>query len=178
MHVKTLCLGALSLGDSTGYDIKKLFEAAFAHFQNASFGSIYPALKKLQEEGAVSCTVEPGDRHPDRKRFQLTKRGQERLVEELSLTPATELVRSDFLVQLFFAHLLPTQVLQRKLQEIEIHYRNELAYLESIREQHCMSAGMRYGVEQGIAVYRAKLDHLERHRDRLLVTHRDPPHNP
>ena len=98
MHVKTLCLGALSLADSTGYDIKKLFESAFSHFQNASFGSIYPSLRKLQDEGAVTCHVEPGDKHPDRKRFRITRQGLQALVDELSHTPATDLVRSDFLV--------------------------------------------------------------------------------
>ena len=175
MHVKTLCLGALSLADSTGYDIKKLFESAFSHFQNASFGSIYPSLRKLEDEGAVTCHVEPGDRHPDRKRFSITQQGLQALVDDLSHTPATELVRSDFLVMLFFAHLLPTDVVQQKLDEIEAHYRMELDYLQSIRSDARMTAGMRYGVEQGIAVYQAKLKHLGKHRDALLASHHLPP---
>ena len=175
MHVKTLCLGALSLGDSTGYDIKKLFEAAFSHFQSASYGSIYPSLKKLEDEGAVTCHIEPGERHPDRKRFHITDKGMDTLVQELVETPATELVRSDFLVMLFFAHLLPTYVLQQKLDQIEELYRTELEYLESIRNDQYMTAGMRYGIEQGIAVYRAKLSHLAGHRDTLLAEHHQPP---
>jgi len=174
MHVKTLCLGALSIADSTGYDIKKLFEAAFNHFQSASYGSIYPSLRKLEEEGAVTCHVEPGDKHPDRKCFQLTERGRERLLSELSETPATELVRSDFLALLFFAHLLPTGVLQQKLDEIEAHYDRELTYLESICQETGLSAGMRFGIEQGIAVYKAKLQHLRKHREELLITHTAP----
>jgi len=178
MHVKTLCLGALSMGDSTGYDIKKLFESAFSHFQNASFGSIYPSLKKLQEEGSVTCHIEPGEKHPDRKRFHLTEQGQQQLVSELITTPATELVRSDFLVLLFFAHLLPTEVLQQKLDEIEVSYHREIDYLKSIRNDPCLSAGMRYGIEQGIRVYQAKLQHLHQHRDELLANHMAPPPEP
>ena len=175
MHVKTLCLGALSLADSTGYDIKKLFESAFSHFQNASYGSIYPSLKKLEQQGAVTCTIEPGEKHPDRKRFHITDQGIASLVTELTETPATELVRSDFLVMMFFAHLLPTEVLQQKLEEVEAHHRRELLYLESIRDDDYLTAGMRYGIEQGISVYRAKLRHLAKHREQLLAEHLQPP---
>ncbi len=178
MHVKTLCLGALSLGDSTGYDIKKLFEAAFSHFHSASYGSIYPSLKKLQAEGAVTCHIEPGDRHPDRKRFRITEQGMQTLVTELVDTPASELVRSDFLVMLFFAHLLPTHVLQHKLDQIERYYRRELEYLESIHDDQGMSAGMRFGINQGIAVYQAKLRHLAGQREKLLAEHHRPPAPP
>jgi len=178
MHVKTLCLGALSLSDATGYDIKKLFEAAFSHFQHASYGSIYPSLKKLEEEGAVTCRLEPGEKHPDRKCFSLTEQGRSTLVDELIRTPASELLRSDFLVLMFFAHLLPTEVLQQKLDAMEAHYRQELDYLQSIRNDPGLSAGMRYGVLQGIAVYRAKLDHLLGQRDNLLSQHQQPPMEP
>ena len=67
MNVKTLCLGSLCLMDGTGYDIKKLFEAAFSHFHSASYGSIYPSLNQLLLEGLIARRVEPGERHPDRK---------------------------------------------------------------------------------------------------------------
>ena len=40
MNVRTLCLGVLSLGEATGYEIKKLLESRFSHFYDASFGSI------------------------------------------------------------------------------------------------------------------------------------------
>ena len=50
MDVKTLCIGILSLGDASGYEIKKQLEERFSFFYDASFGSIYPALNKLQKE--------------------------------------------------------------------------------------------------------------------------------
>ena len=175
MHTKHLCLGALSLQDGTGYDIKKLFESAFSHFQNASYGSIYPSLKKLEEDGSVNCHIEPGDKHPDRKLFRITEQGKKRFIEELVNAPASEVIRSDFLVLMFFAHLLPTAVLEKKLEEIGEHYRQELNYLESIKDNCGMSAGMRYGVDQGIAVYKTKIKHLEQRSDHLLHNHQTPP---
>jgi DNA-binding PadR family transcriptional regulator len=50
--VRTLCLGILSIGEATGYEIKKaLEEGPFGHVLEASFGAIYPALGRLTEEG-------------------------------------------------------------------------------------------------------------------------------
>ena len=45
MDPKTLCLGSLKLGDTSGYEIKKMIEVGwFAHFHVSGFGSIYPAM--------------------------------------------------------------------------------------------------------------------------------------
>ncbi len=41
MDAKTLCLGALSRGDASGYEIKKAFEEGpLSHIHEASFGAI------------------------------------------------------------------------------------------------------------------------------------------
>ena len=56
MDVKTLCLGVLHLGDASGYEIKKQCEEGpFGQFFAAGFGSIYPALAALHEQGRVAC---------------------------------------------------------------------------------------------------------------------------
>src|SRR3546814_3071348 len=55
MDAKTLCLGVLSRGAASGYEIKKAFEEGpFSHFHQASFGSIYPALNALSADGLVA----------------------------------------------------------------------------------------------------------------------------
>ena len=59
MDVKILCLGVLSRGEASGYEIKKAFEEGpFSHFHQASFGSIYPALNALSAEGLVACRAQ------------------------------------------------------------------------------------------------------------------------
>ncbi|VAX06887.1 hypothetical protein MNBD_GAMMA26-1955 [hydrothermal vent metagenome] len=103
MNVKTLCLGTLCLGDSTGYEIKKLFEASFSHFHNASYGSIYPALNQLLQEDLVSCRIEPGEKHPNRKLFSINDQGRKAFVAELASTPPKEHIRSEFLAQTWTA---------------------------------------------------------------------------
>ena len=55
MDVKTLCLGVLSRGAASGYEIKKQCEEGpFAHFYAAGFGSIYPALNSLLNDRLIS----------------------------------------------------------------------------------------------------------------------------
>ena len=39
MDVKSVCLGILTHGEASGYDIKKCFESSFGHFFMAGFGS-------------------------------------------------------------------------------------------------------------------------------------------
>ena len=173
MRVKTLCLGALCLGDSTGYDIKKLFEAAFNHFHGASFGSIYPSLQQLESEGLVSHRVEAGEKHPDRKLFHVTDEGRAAFSEIFIVgMHKSEQLRSEFLVLLFFAPLLPTEVLQQKLDEMEAHYLREQAYLDSIAGCSGHTSGINFTIGMGQAVLRTKLEFLHSQRDALLATHR------
>lgn len=51
MNVRTLCLSVLYEGKATGYEIRRLcVEGESSYFIEASFGSIHPALAKLEEE--------------------------------------------------------------------------------------------------------------------------------
>ena len=54
MDAKILCLGALTCGDASGYEIKKIFEGApFAHFHQVSFGVFIGLLVTGQPFGIV-----------------------------------------------------------------------------------------------------------------------------
>lgn len=171
MNVRTLCLGALSLGERSGYDIKKLFEAAFSHFHSASYGSIYPALVQLEQEDLVSSRLEPGARHPDRKIYSLTPKGHAALQAELIVTPPTEQLRSEFMVLMFFAHLLPAERLAAILDEVRERYTGALAYLESILDLPEHTPGTWFTVQAGIAHYRAMLEFLALRGPELLSDH-------
>lgn len=73
-NVTTPCIGALFFGKATGYEINKMFvEGPFARFLDAGYGSIYPALTRLTEEGKVTCEAAPQDGRPDKKIHSLTE---------------------------------------------------------------------------------------------------------
>jgi DNA-binding PadR family transcriptional regulator len=123
MDVKTVCLGMLTNGPATGYDLKKYFESTFGHFFAAGFGSIYPALNALAREGLVNCEEIPQDGKPDRKVYSITNEGREELMRALDNPAPAHKLRSEFLATLFFAHLMrPEQidaVLANRLREVE-----------------------------------------------------------
>jgi DNA-binding PadR family transcriptional regulator len=171
VDVRTLCLGALCLGDATGYDIKKLFESAFNHFHHAGFGSIYPALKRLEQEGLVQCRVARGERHPDRKIFAATGAGKQAFHEALVTMPPAEQSRSDFMVLLFFAHLMPPDLLAARLDEVQREWEAELRHLQNLARHSDTTAGIALTFELGSAVYRAKLETLRARRPDLLARH-------
>ncbi len=167
MHVKTLCLAILSMGDASGYEIKKLLEGPFSHIHEASFGAIYPALARLQEEGLVTCQERSQEKRPDKKVYALTQQGRFELIQELEIIPGPDRIRSDFLVLMLYGHLLPPAHIEKVIdRRIEI-YRGVLGDLEKIDdaavpvgEQSCGEFVRGYGR----ALLNAGLEYIEENR--------------
>lgn len=123
MDVKTVCLGMLTDGDASGYDLKKYFECSFGHFFPAGYGSIYPALATLARNGMVSFEEILQDGKPDRKVYSITEKGREELARNLKDENPSHKVRSEFLATIWFADLLTDQqvnaIFDNKIEEIE-----------------------------------------------------------
>lgn len=96
-------LGMLSLGKCTGYDIKHFVDKTTRHFWAASYGQIYPELRRLDEQGLVRGRPEPtGGRA--RTVFELTDAGRAALKAWLQsrAEPLHEL-RDEGMLKLFFS---------------------------------------------------------------------------
>jgi DNA-binding PadR family transcriptional regulator len=123
MDVKTVCLGMLTDGPASGYDMKKCFESSFGHFFPAGYGSIYPALATLARNGMVEFEDVPQEGKPDRKVYSITDAGRQELQKGLSNPEPTHKVRSEFLATIWFAHLMEDEqidaIVDNKLSEIE-----------------------------------------------------------
>lgn len=118
MNVRTVCLSILHTGPATGYEIRRLcVEGECSYFVEASFGSIYPALAKLEDDGLVSSHVEQQDGKPSKKVYSITKAGHEAFVQALCEPLGEEVFRSPFLLFARFAHLLPAELVQTRLAE-------------------------------------------------------------
>lgn len=168
MDTKTLCLGVLSLGDASGYEIKKAFEEGpFGHIHETSFGSIYPTLTRLSEEGLIAGTELAQDKRPDKKVYSITEAGRATLQEALLASPARDRVRSDFLFMLFFADQVSPRRLARLIDDRIAWYRENLARMEAC-DCEPTASGPAFVRGLGIAVYRAAAEYLEANRDELL----------
>jgi DNA-binding PadR family transcriptional regulator len=96
-------LGMLSLGSQTGYEIKSFVDKTTRHFWAASYGQIYPELRRLEEQGLVRGRFEPtGGRA--RTVFELTDAGRAALHAWLGsdTEPVNEL-RDESMLKLFFS---------------------------------------------------------------------------
>ncbi|MDZ4382566.1 MAG: PadR family transcriptional regulator [Parvibaculum sp.] len=163
MQVTTLCLGALVFGDATGYEINKMFEdGPFSHFLDASYGSIYPALTRLTEEGLVTCKAEAQERRPDKKIYSLTDKGRLKLRDALQQPIADDKFRSEFLFTLLFAHLLPRSRVRLMVDQRLAAMREKLSELAAPGEDD--TPGMDFARQYGYAVYSASVDFLESNR--------------
>jgi DNA-binding PadR family transcriptional regulator len=163
MDVRTLCLGVLSHGDASGYEIKKKLEATYSHFFQASFGSIYPALNRLTEDGHVICSAQPQDKRPDKKVYRITAKGRMNLIEELSAPPGSDRIRSEFLVTMLFSELLSPRFLDEVIEGYLGHLRQRMNEIESCAQQE-HAPGRQFVRGFGLAVYGAIAEYVEENR--------------
>lgn len=169
MDVKTVCLGMLTDGDASGYDMKKCFESSFGHFFPAGYGSIYPALATLARSGLVEYELVPQEGKPDRKVYSITEKGREALIEGLSNPNPSHKIRSEFLATLWFAHLMSAEkvdaVFENKLEEIE----EFLKLIEEFETCECpkLGPGAQFVAGFGRHMATAFKQYVESNRDML-----------
>ena len=141
MDVKTVCLGMLTDGEASGYDLKKCFESSFGHFFPAGYGSIYPALATLARNGHVEFEQVLQDGKPDRKVYTITEKGREALIAGLANPNPSHKVRSEFLATLWFAQLMTDEqindVIDNKLDEMH----EFLKMIEEFTTGECPGSG-------------------------------------
>jgi PadR family transcriptional regulator AphA len=168
MDVATLCLAVLAHGPASGYEIKKeLEDGAYAHFFRASFGSIYPALARLASEGFISGREQEQAKRPDKKVYRLTPAGKRELSRRLQAPIGPDYIRSEFLLVLFHAELLPARHRRALLEDRIQRLKGCIAEMTSGGEAACnryQGAGPEFVHGYGLAVYRAELDYLESQR--------------
>ncbi len=168
MDIKSLCLGALSIGDASGYEIKKMFEEGpFSHFYDAGYGSIYPALNKLLDAKLVTCTEVEQENRPAKKVYSLTDTGMAKLKADLSAEPTRDKTRSESIVMMFFGHLLSQSHREEILQSYIDYYRDGIDCIEGI-DPAGQPNGRQFVRGLGLAVYEAAANYLEENKDLLL----------
>ena len=170
MDIRTLCLGILTAGEASGYEIKKTLEEHFSFFMDVSHGSIYPALATLLDEGALSVREVKQEGKPDKKVYALTDTGRAIFAEGLARSPARHRVRSEFLAVLVFAQYLPPARLSEILDQRAADF-HELHRIASDSQGMCgqqpMPPGVRFATGLGEAITRAAIEYIAANRNWL-----------
>lgn len=123
-------LGMLRIKPMSGYEIKQVVDQSTRFFWAASYGQIYPELRRLEREGLVEGEQAPrGGRR--RTVYTLTPEGEDVLNAWLEEPPAPPELRFEGLLKLFFLRDEERETAQRQLQSMR---RQNSAALRRLRE--------------------------------------------
>lgn len=168
MDARTHCLGVLSLGPATGYEIRKFTEKGpFASFHPISFGSIYPALASLLSDGFVTCQEEAQASKPDKKVYEITEKGRDFFQRALHYSPDRERYRSDALFMLFFAEKVDPLHTEIVLNSYHDERALVVERIEEAEETDMIGRNFMRGL--GLAMNKAALAYINEHKDAFLA---------
>jgi PadR family transcriptional regulator AphA len=113
-------LGMLRRAPRSGYEIKAAVDNSTRFFWAASYGQIYPELKRLSKAGLVEGIDAPTG---GRKRtvYAITETGRAALRDWLRQPPQTYEMREEGLLKLFFAGALPPEEAVEILRSMRQH---------------------------------------------------------
>lgn len=168
MDARTACLAVLARRHASGYEIKKAFEdGLYSPIQDVGFGSIYPALKKLQAERLISVVPQTGEHRLGKRIFAITDAGRIAFMDRLNDPLSPDKVRSDFLFRLLFADLLSAADLETLIDQRIANLRAAVAHVEQCPGADPESdahPGQRFVNGFGIAIYNSMIDYLEENK--------------
>lgn len=144
-------LGMLARGIRTGYEIKQWVDKSTRHFWAASYGQIYPELRRLEEQGLVRSRPEPtGGR--SRTVYEPTESGLAALRAwlEAADVPLYE-VRDEGMLKLFFSDFTTSAQRIENLAAMRQRQERKLAQLRALEHKE-MSAGPALTLQMGIAM--------------------------
>ncbi|MCC6920600.1 MAG: PadR family transcriptional regulator [Alphaproteobacteria bacterium] len=174
IDVRMLCLAALMGHEASGYDIKKELEkGGSTGLVDASFGSIYPALARLAEDGLITARTEGGRGRTGKTIYAITAEGRAHFLKTLSGPIPEEKYRSPFLFAMLFADELPRERVRVMIDQQIAQWEEKIAAVEASRAAGPGGAGASFVFGFGEATLRAGLEFLKRHRRAVEMGARD-----
>lgn len=169
MNARTLCLSILYEGEATGYEIRKLsVEGECSYFVEASYGSIYPALQKLEAEKLVVSRVEQQDGKPAKKIYAITEAGRQAFISSLFDKLGEDEFRSEFLLFARFASELPASLVEQRLRERVALLDTQLAEIDRLSADHTHPADA-WVIDYGKTCLAIARDYVRTHMNELIA---------
>jgi PadR family transcriptional regulator AphA len=129
--VSKVILGALRSGERSGYEIKRLVDNSTRFFWAASYGQIYPELRRLESAALVEGSSAPrGGRA--RRVYTLTPAGQTAIQDWLTDPEVGYELRDEALLKLFFADALSAEQALALVRAIRAHRERVLARMREL----------------------------------------------
>jgi len=114
--LENIMLGFLMQKEMSGYDLKQWMAECTSYFFDASFGSIYPALKRMEDKGYIVCreTVE-GSKF--KKLYSITEAGKSYFLGWLEKPITFTKSNHSYLVNIYFYNHLPIEKATANLKQ-------------------------------------------------------------
>lgn len=127
-----IILGFLIRQETSGYELKQRIGKSISHFFDASFGSIYPALKRLEAKGQITSReiVENGKY---KIIYSVLDEGRQAFREWLDRPVDFVKTRHDHLVRIFFFDQLKKEDAEAYMRDLKRQVEPLLRELEEIR---------------------------------------------
>lgn len=173
MNARTLCLSILFEKEASGYEIRQLCtNGECAYFVEVSFGSIYPALTKMENEGLLTSHTQEQQGRPAKKIYKITDEGKKEFRNSLFETLNDDVFRSEFLLFARFAHLLPSLLVKQRLLERQEMLEKEIEDLENLvkglPQNSSAHSGDFWVINYGLEVRRVEKRYVETHMQQLI----------
>lgn len=165
-------LGLLKERPMHGYELKKRLSYMLGHFWTVSYGSLYPALKRLEKSAAIERAYSVKEKTRNRNVYRITRKGEttfmRMLTENVSNASLADTEKFD-LRMTFFQYLEPEtrlELLEMRRMYLEDQVAKFKAYRSTNKDEDRYRTGLlRHKVDQ------AKSD--IRWLDRLMVHERE-----
>lgn len=175
MNVRTLCLAILYDKEASGYEIRKMStEGEYSFFVEASYGSIYPALQRLESEGLVISHIETHEGRPAKKVYKITETGRETFRNTLFEPLNQDVFRSEFLFFARFASILPAELVERRLNERLADLDELIASFNKMLKE-CSRSEDQWLIRFGIEAHAKARDYIAQHKQELIAMAQSDP---
>ena len=126
-----ILLGLLHEKPMSGYELKKTIDYTVGFFYSTSFGSLYPALKRLEEKEYVFAEKVEGD-SKNKKIYTLRKAGKEAFKEWLGQPLKSS--KNEHLIKIFFIDYLDEEKRSSLLEEFQVTLKKERLMLKEVEQ--------------------------------------------
>jgi len=132
--VPYIILSLLHTRPLTGYEIAKRFKTSLIFVWGVHHSQIYSHLRRLEKDGLVSSRLEIQESKPNKRIYELTNHGRQRLAEWLGRPPQFYSLKDEMLLKAFSLDLVPTDEATRLFDgQIEAHQK-KLRHCLDVRE--------------------------------------------
>lgn len=163
VSIRHLILGLLTRQPMSGYDVRRFLKSLSWLVDSPSFGSIYPTLRALQEDGLVTMEEVLRQGKQPRKIYTITEAGRQALREWVDQPSSPDVSLKTFLMRLVlagsFSHTGLIVHLQQRRSQIGAHYATLKQIMETLDEM--ADSGQRLTFDYGLALATVELAWLD-----------------